>query len=71
MDFVPASDEEDILFPTPVAAPKSSAPEDPYSFEALVGMYTTLGIMFARVINFPQLPHPGGADFRPQSPHAS
>ena len=42
MDCVPASDEEDISFPAPVAAPKSNPLEDPYSFEALVGTSTRL-----------------------------
>ena len=42
MDLVPASDEEDFLFPAPVTAPKSTLLEDPYSFESLVGMYTAL-----------------------------
>ncbi len=51
MDLVPASDEEDILFPAPVAAPKGTLLEDPYSFESLVGMYTALLIMFTSSAN--------------------
>jgi hypothetical protein len=51
MDFVPASDDEDISFPAPLVGPKSNPPEDPYSFEALVGTYTTVLIMFTSTVN--------------------
>lgn len=72
MDYVPASDEEDISFPAPVAAPKSNPLEDPYSFEALVGMYNIFYYVYLDCLlsfNFLQLSHHVETHVRRRSPH--